>query len=114
MVKYNLENEGYNVEACNSTEEAHKLDLTIFSLILTDATMNGISGMAFANMVKQNPATAHIPIILCSEKTHHKDVVSGLNTGADDYIIKPFSMRELTARVQSVLRRSDKHSNATK
>ncbi len=114
MVKYNLENEDYDVDTCSSTKEALKLDLTKYSLILVNVTMCDICGITFANMVKQSPATANIPIILCSDKKHYNDVVNGLNTGADDYILKPYSMRELSARVQSVLRRHGKHSNATK
>lgn len=108
LIKFNLENVGYAVDICLSAEDALDLDLTQYNLIITDVMMGEISGIELANRLKANPLTDHIPIILCSAKGLEDDVVVGLNTGADDYIIKPFSMRELTARVQSVLRR---HSN---
>lgn len=108
LIKFNLENEGYVVNTCLSAEDALDLDLTQYTLIITDVMMGEINGIELADRLKANPLTAHIPIILCSAKGQEDDVVAGLNTGADDYIIKPFSMRELIARVQSVLRR---HNN---
>ena len=108
LIKFNLESEGYAVDISLSAEEALDLDLTQYTLVIADVMMGDISGIELAHRLKRNPLTAHIPIILCSAKGLEEDVVAGLNTGADDYIIKPFSMRELAARVQSVLRRHSK------
>lgn len=105
LLQFNLENEGYHVDACCSAEEALKLDLESYNLLLLDVMMGEMSGIKLAQIVKQTPATAHIPIIFCSAKDCEDDVIDGLNTGADDYVKKPFSMREMVARVKSVLRR---------
>lgn len=114
LIKYNLENEGYSVDVLNSNEDAFKLDLSKFNLIIADVRMGAISGIEFANKVKQNPKTSHIPIIICAEKGMKNDVVDGLRSGVDDYIIKPISMRELVARVGSILRRHSISRNLSK
>lgn len=114
LIKYNLENEGYSVDVLNSNEDAFKLDLSKFNLIIADVRMGAISGIEFANKVKQNPKTSHIPIIICAEKGMKNDVVDGLRSGVDDYIIKPVSTRELVARVGSILRRHSISRNLSK
>lgn len=106
LIKFNLENEGYSVDILNSAEEALQLDLSIYDFIIADVKIGKISGIEFANKVKQNPVTSHIPIVICSEKGMEGDMINGLRLGIDGYIVKPFSMRELTARVQSILRRN--------
>jgi DNA-binding response OmpR family regulator len=105
LIKYNLENEGYSVDILNNVEDAFQADLSKYNLIIADVMMGTISGIEFANKLKQNPKTAHIPIIICTEKGLKADVINGLGTDIDDYIIKPLSMRELAARVRSILRR---------
>ncbi len=107
LIQYNLENEGYIVDSCHSAEDALKLDLAQYNLMIVDVMMGEISGIKFAHVVKQNPDTAHIPLIFCSAKDSEDDIVTGLNSGADDYILKPFSLREMIARVRSVLRRKN-------
>jgi len=105
ILKFNLENEGYIVETANSAEEALKLDITTFDLLLLDVMMGEISGFKMANMLKQDKKTAGIPIIFITAKDTENDTVTGFNLGADDYISKPFSLREVLARVKAVLRR---------
>ncbi|MBQ9077224.1 MAG: response regulator transcription factor [Muribaculaceae bacterium] len=106
LIQYNLENEGYRVDICQSAEEALKYNLADYRLLIVDVMMGEMNGIKFAHIVKQNPDTAHIPIIFCSAKDNEDDIVNGLNSGADDYILKPFSLREMIARVRSVLRRN--------
>lgn len=108
LIKFNLENEGYSVDTCKSAEEALRCDLSIYDLILTDMKMDKMSGIEFTSAIKQNAATAHIPVIICSPKGIQQDITDGLASGADDYILKPFSTRELIARVHSILRRKRK------
>jgi two-component system alkaline phosphatase synthesis response regulator PhoP len=106
ILKFNLENEGYLVDTANSAEEALKLDLTCYHLLLLDVMMGEISGFKMANMLKKDKKTASIPIIFITAKDTENDTVTGFNLGADDYISKPFSLREVMARVKAVLRRT--------
>lgn len=106
ILKFNLENEGYFVDTANSAEEALKMDLGQYSLLLLDVMMGEISGFKMANMLKKNKDTAGIPIIFITAKDTENDTVTGFNLGADDYISKPFSLREVVARVKAVLRRT--------
>ena len=107
ILKFNLENEGYFVDTANSAEEALKMELTQYDLLLLDVMMGEISGFKMANMLKKNKATASIPIIfITAKKDTENDTVTGFNLGADDYISKPFSLREVIARVKAVLRRT--------
>ena len=106
ILKFNLENEGYEVDTANSAEEALKMDISSYHLILLDVMMGEISGFKMARILRQDEKTANTPIILLTAKDTENDMLTGFNLGADDYISKPFSMREVTARVRSVLRRS--------
>lgn len=106
ILKFNLENEGYEVDTAHSAEEALKLDLTHYQLLLLDVMMGEISGFRMASMLKKEKDTAHIPIIFITAKDTENDTVTGFNLGADDYISKPFSLREVVARVKAVLRRT--------
>lgn len=107
ILKFNLENEGYLVDTANSAEEALKLKLTDYSLLLLDVMMGEISGFRMASIVKKEKATSQIPIIFITAKDTENDTVTGFNLGADDYISKPFSLREVIARVKAVLRRTN-------
>ena len=109
ILKFNLENEGYFVDTANSAEEALKMELTQYNLLLLDVMMGEISGFKMANMLKKNKATASIPIIFITAKDTENDTVTGSTRGADDYISKPFSLREVIARVKAVLRRTSPH-----
>lgn len=110
ILKFNLENEGYLVDTANSAEEALKLKLTDYSLLLLDVMMGEISGFRMASMLKKEKATAQIPIIFITAKDTENDTVTGFNLGADDYISKPFSLREVIARVKAVLRRTNQEA----
>lgn len=106
ILKFNLENENYLVDTANSAEEALKMDLTVYDLLLLDVMMGEISGFKMANMLKKDKKTAGIPIIFITAKDTENDTVTGFNLGADDYISKPFSLREVIARVKAVIRRT--------
>lgn len=106
VLKLNLENEGYDVDIAFSAEEALGYELTSYDLILLDIMMGGISGIKMAKMLKADTATAAIPIIFCTARDSEDDMVMGLNLGADDYIAKPYTVRNVVARVKSVLRRT--------
>lgn len=109
VLKLNLENEGYDVDTALSAEEALQLDLKKYSLILLDIMMGEISGIKMAKMLKEDVTTAEIPIIFCTARDSEDDMVMGLNLGADDYIMKPYTIRNVMARVKSVLRRTSSH-----
>ena len=106
ILQYNLETEGYEVSTAYSAEEALELPLGEYSLILLDVMMGEMSGFQMARRMKDNPATAQIPIIFITALDGEDNLVKGLNIGADDYIAKPLSMKEVKARVRAVLRRS--------
>ncbi len=106
ILKFNLENEGHQVDTANSAEEALRMDLTQYDLLLLDVMMGEISGFKMANMLKKNKDTEKIPIIFITAKDTENDTVTGFNLGADDYISKPFSLREVMVRVKAVLRRT--------
>ena len=106
ILKFNLETEGYQVETVNSAEEALTMDIAGFDLLLLDVMMGGMSGFSMAKTIKKEPATANIPIIFLTARDTENDTVTGFNIGADDYISKPFSIREVMVRVRAVLRRT--------
>ena len=108
VLKLNLENEGYDVDIAFSAEQALTLDLKSYSLILLDIMMGEISGIKMAKMLKSDVTTADIPIIFCTARDTEDDMILGLNLGADDYIMKPYTVRNVIARVKSVLRRTTK------
>jgi two-component system phosphate regulon response regulator PhoB len=107
MLGYALVKEGYQFEEAADVEQAraliarHKPDL-----ILMDWMLPGMSGVDYARRVRQDPATRDVPIIMLTARSDEADKVRGLDTGADDYITKPFSTRELLARVRALLRRA--------
>ena len=106
ILKFNLETEGYEVQTATSAEEAQTLDIASFDLLLLDVMMGGMSGFALARLLKDAPQTARVPIIFLTARDTENDTVTGFNLGADDYISKPFSLREVMVRVRAVLRRT--------
>lgn len=106
ILKFNLETEGYEVETANSAEEALEMDIASFDLLLLDVMMGGMSGFQLAKHLKDNPMTANVPIVFLTARDTENDTVTGFNIGADDYISKPFSIREVMVRVRAVLRRT--------
>ena len=107
ILQFNLEMEGYEVTTANSAEEVLELPLSSFDIILLDVMMGEISGFRMASIIKKEKATSQIPIIFITAKDTENDTVTGFNLGADDYISKPFSLREVIARVKAVLRRTN-------
>lgn len=110
ILKFNLETDGYTVEMANSAEEALEMNIESFNLLLLDVMMGGMSGFALARQLKAEPATKDIPIIFLTARDTENDTVTGFNLGADDYISKPFSIREVLVRVRAVLRRTAEHN----
>lgn len=106
ILKFNLETEGYEVATASSAEEALQMDIASFDLLLLDVMMGGMSGFAMARKLKDNPTTANVPIIFLTARDTENDTITGFNLGADDYISKPFSLREVMVRVRAVLRRT--------
>ena len=106
ILKFNLETEGYEVETANSAEEAIVLDIPSYDLLLLDVMMGEMSGFALAKKLKADERTCNIPIIFLTARDTENDTVTGFNLGADDYISKPFSIREVLVRIRAVLRRT--------
>ncbi len=107
VLKFNLEISGYDVDVATNAEEAlTKTPLSQYDLVILDVMMGQMSGFAFARILKADNNTKSIPIIFLTAKDNEDDMVAGLNIGADDYIYKPFTIRNVIARVQSVLRRT--------
>ncbi len=113
ILKFNLETEGYVVETANSAEEAMTMDISSFNLLLLDVMMGEMSGFAMAKKLKENPMTANIPIIFLTARDTENDTVTGFNLGADDYISKPFSIREVLVRIRAVIRRTNETDDHT-
>ena len=105
-LRFNLVEAGYDVVTAHSAEEVLALDLSGVSLILLDIMMGYISGTQLASILKKRQATASIPVIFCTAKDAEDDMIAGLELGADDYITKPYSIRNVLARVKTVLRRT--------
>ncbi|MDE6143975.1 MAG: response regulator transcription factor [Muribaculaceae bacterium] len=101
-----LELEGYSVKTASNAEEALRQDISEFDILLLDIMMDGISGIELASKLKADENTAHIPIIFLTAKDSDDDMVAGLNLGADDYICKPYSVKNVIARIEAVLRRT--------
>jgi len=105
IIKFNLENEGFSCDTAYSAEDALTKDLPQYQLFIFDIMMGETSGYALGKITRNNPKTAHIPIIFATAKDSETDTLKGFEVGADDYITKPFSVKELVARVKAVLRR---------
>jgi len=107
MIRFALGKAGMKVRcAADAREALHKIDAKAPDLLLLDWMMPGISGLELTRRLRKNPLTADIPIIMLTAKVSEDDKVAGLNAGTDDYVIKPFSPRELIARINAVMRRS--------
>jgi two-component system phosphate regulon response regulator PhoB len=107
ILQFNLENEGYKVDVAYSAEEALVKDIASYSLLLLDVMMGEISGFRMARMLRENPKTAKTPIIFLTAKDTENDKLTGFALGAEDYIAKPFSIREVAARIKAIFRRSE-------
>ncbi|MCL1937089.1 MAG: response regulator transcription factor [Candidatus Azobacteroides sp.] len=105
ILEFNLSNEGYKVECAYSAEEAMQKLTSDYSLILLDVMMGGISGYKMAELLRNENNS--IPIIFLTAKDTENDMLMGFSVGADDYISKPFSIKEVVARVKALLKRSE-------
>ena len=114
LIVYNLKKDGFTVSSASDGEEALKqIRAGHFDLLVLDLMLPGIQGMELCRTVRNDPKTKDLPIIMLTAKGEEVDRILGLEIGADDYITKPFSPRELVARVKAVLRRmSEKPADA--
>lgn len=113
MLRYNLEAEGYKVSAAESGDEAALIMREeVPNLILLDWMLPGLSGIELCRRWRTREETARTPIIMMTARGEEEERVRGLATGADDYVVKPFSVPELLARVKALLRRSNPHLTA--
>jgi len=107
LVAYSLRNAGYIVVCASSAEQAAKhINEVLPDLVLLDWMLPGRSGVEFARSLRRDLRTKSVPVIMLTARVDESDKVAGLESGADDYITKPFSPRELIARIKAVLRRS--------
>ena len=112
-LRYNIEREGLKARVAETGEKGLSLALDAQaspSLIILDLMLPGMNGMELCRRLRREPATRRTPIIMLTARSSETDRVTGLDLGADDYITKPFSVRELMARVRAVLRRTDESS----
>lgn len=106
LISYNLKKEGFEVSSAPDGEEAlNKIRKEAFGLVILDLMLPGIQGMELCRILRKDPKTEGLPIIMVTAKGEEVDKILGLEIGADDYLTKPFSPRELIARVKAVLRR---------
>src|SRR3954463_11516077 len=107
MLRYNLEKQGFRVEeAADGQEALTRIAEQQPDLVLLDWLLPVMSGIEVCREIRRRPATRDLPVIMVTARRDDRDAVRGLNTGADDYITKPFSMETLLARMRAVLRRS--------
>ena len=106
ILQFNLELEGYTVDVAHSAEEALRLRLSDYALVLLDVMMGEISGFKMAKMMREDEQLKRVPIIFVTARDAENDLVTGFNLGADDYISKPFSIKEVMLRVKAVMRRT--------
>ena len=107
LLKYNLEASGYSVDVATRGDEAEtRLQERAFDLILLDWMLPGLSGIELCRRIRSRTETQAIPIVMLTARGDEAERVRGLTTGADDYVVKPFSIPELAARIKAILRRS--------
>lgn len=107
LIRYNLSREGYRVSCVSSGEAALKAARSqLPDLVVLDLLLPAVDGLDVCRLLKGDPKTRHIPIVMLTAKGEESDIVAGLELGADDYVTKPFSPRVLAARVRAALRRS--------
>lgn len=110
ILQYNLSNEGYETDIAHSAEEALKKNANEYDLLMLDVMMGAISGFKLADMLRKEMGNS-VPVIFLTAKDSENDILTGFSIGADDYITKPFSVKELTARVKAVLKRTNSLKN---
>jgi two-component system, OmpR family, alkaline phosphatase synthesis response regulator PhoP len=110
ILQFNLESEGFSIDVAHSGEDVLKKPLEDYDLVLLDVMMGGMSGFKAANIIRKERNLA-VPIIFLTAKGDENDVLTGFNVGADDYISKPFSIKEVIARIKAILKRGNKADN---
>jgi two-component system, OmpR family, alkaline phosphatase synthesis response regulator PhoP len=114
LISYHLKKEGFRVTCVASGEEAlRKLQTEAYGLVLLDLMLPGIDGLEVCRSIRKHPTTAHLPVMMVTAKGEESDIVAGLELGADDYLVKPFSPRVLVARVKALQRRRRKSDGDT-
>ncbi|NVK34090.1 MAG: phosphate regulon transcriptional regulator PhoB [Rhodobacteraceae bacterium] len=114
MLKYNLEAEGYEVDVCGRGDDAEiRLRESVPDLLLLDWMLPGTSGIELCRRLRLRETTERLPIIMLTARGEETERIRGLSTGADDYVVKPFSVPELMARVRAILRRSNPEAVST-
>ncbi|WP_417670655.1 phosphate regulon transcriptional regulator PhoB [Roseibium sp.] len=107
LLRYNLEAEGYTVDVCDRGDDAEvRLRESVPDLLLLDWMLPGISGIELCRRLRQREETERLPVIMLTARGEEAERIRGLSTGADDYVVKPFSVPELMARVRAILRRA--------
>ncbi|MEP2435472.1 MAG: phosphate regulon transcriptional regulator PhoB, partial [Roseibium sp.] len=108
LLRYNLEAEGYAVESCMRGDDAEvRLRESVPDLLLLDWMLPGISGIELCRRLRMREDTERLPIIMLTARGEEAERIRGLSTGADDYVVKPFSVPELMARLRAILRRAN-------
>ncbi|OGW55095.1 MAG: DNA-binding response regulator, partial [Nitrospirae bacterium RBG_19FT_COMBO_55_12] len=108
LLSYNLKKRGYQTDEVRDGEEAlRRVREHSYQLIILDLMLPGLSGMEICRILKQNPKTSSVPVIMLTARSEEMDKVAGLESGAEDYITKPFGVREFLARVKTALRRAE-------
>ena len=113
IVEFNLTSEGFEINSVGSAEEALELPLEKYDLILLDVMMGGMSGYRMADIIR-NERKLDIPIIFLTAKNTENDLLTGFTVGGDDYIMKPFSIKEMIVRIHAVLKRRKTSPEKTK
>ena len=114
LLKYNLESEGYRVDAELRGDEAEiALRESVPDLLILDWMLPGLSGIELCRRLRARPETQRLPIIMLTARGEESERIRGLSTGADDYVVKPFSTPELMARVKAMLRRAHLRTHRT-
>lgn len=107
LIRSHCDSEGIAVEACLNSDDLYSINIDRFALIIVDMSIDGDQGMSIIEQIKQlRTAGPDISVIACSVRMSPSTIINALNAGADDYLIKPFSPREMIARINSVLRRT--------
>lgn len=105
LLQLRLETDGFKSEIMTDARRVIDVDLTQYDIILVDMMGCEFNGLNVTRAIKQNLKTVHIPVIICTTKKAEEDILNGFEAGADDYVVKPFSTRELIARIRAVIRR---------